>query len=413
MLKNNRYFIDSSKLHIHERHDHHVHLESHSQYVNLFGYINQNIILHSNIPLLHIPAKSENFKVYFECYGSFDLILFRVTSNEPSDCYREFLLYPHKNQKKYQLCIENFDITKPIVVDFSIFSSHLQLHLSNIYIEFNLYKDKLILNPKEIKHLPGFIEEYTHNCIVRDYDFFLHPDPHSQERGLAILKHLDHSAKTTIDLGAGGAPLMSDLVLRNGKGTVDCLVYGNDDTLRAKRLLNEYGERVNVFGGDLIKPNTIPKKKYDQILLIDVLEHIENDVQVLENIKQLFHRSSKLIISVPNINYKKVLSEEFHHSVGHVRDGYSICTLTGILESLGFIVEFSTNYSSNTKDFYELWYRDIKAWNNSFRYSHTAFTKANQFLLRLKQIEIFSKQISFEQEEGVSNLFVCTLNNAK
>ncbi|MFM6073892.1 MAG: hypothetical protein ACKPB9_20275, partial [Dolichospermum sp.] len=175
--------------------------------------------------LLHIPAKSGNFQVYFECCGSFDFMLFRVTSNEPSDCYREFILYPHKNKKKYQLCIENFDITKPIVVDFSIFASHLQLHLSNIYIEFNLYKDKPIPNPKEIKHLPSCIEKYNNNCIVRDYDFLLHPDPHSQERGLAVLKHLDHSAKSTIDLGAGGAPLMSDLVLRNGKGTVDCLVY--------------------------------------------------------------------------------------------------------------------------------------------------------------------------------------------
>jgi 2-polyprenyl-3-methyl-5-hydroxy-6-metoxy-1,4-benzoquinol methylase len=157
----------------------------------------------------------------------------------------------------------------------------------------------------------------------------------------------------------------------------------------------------------LINPDTIPNKKYDQILLIDVLEHIENDLQVLENIKKLFHANSKLIISVPNINYKTVFSQEFHHMVGHLRDGYSILGLTKILKSSGFSILFSKNYSLNTKNFYEFWYKDIKAWNNSFRYSDVAFNEANQFLSKLKSTEIFN-----QQEEGVSNLFVCTLDKA-
>jgi SAM-dependent methyltransferase len=350
---------------------------------------------------------SQSFKIYFECRGFFDFILFRVTSDDPSDCYGEFIIYPHDKRKKYQLYIEDFDTSRPVVVEFNIFTAHLQLHLSNVYIDFNLHKGKLISKAREEIHLPSFIKKYNRNSIVRDYDFFSHPDPHSHERGLAVLKHLNYRSETTIDLGAGCAPLISDLVLRNGKGTIDCLVYGNDDTLRAKRLLSKYTDRANVFCGDLINPDTIPNKKYDQILLIDVLEHIENDLQVLENIKKLFHANSKLIISVPNINYKTVFSQEFHHMVGHLRDGYSILGLTKILKSSGFSILFSKNYSLNTKNFYEFWYKDIKAWNNSFRYSDVAFNEANQFLSKLKSTEIFN-----QQEEGVSNLFVCTLDKA-
>jgi hypothetical protein len=400
-----KQLVAASKLWLHELENHDLHVEKHHDRFHICGHLNRSLILHSNIKDRHVEAKTSRFSINFKCSGSFEFIKFRVTSDNPSNCFKECIIYSHSRIKSYQLAVDRFDISKPICVEFNVFGLDVDLWLSDIEI---IFSTDISGRSKEVKNLPSFVKQYIQNSFIRDYDFLLSPEPHSQERGLVMLQNLDLKAQTTIDLGAGSIPFMSDLVLQHTKGTVDCLVYGEHDTLIAKRLLSNYGERVNTFSGDLLISESIPDKTYDQILLIDVLEHIEKDSCVLENIKKLFHPSTRLIISVPNTNYKQVFSEEFHNLVGHKRDGYSIDCLTTILEHSGFIVEKSFNYSIHTKHFYEFWYKEVKAWSNGFSYSKPAFVKATEFQRELKK-NIGAAQ-SNSVEEGASNLFVCRLS---
>jgi hypothetical protein len=404
-MLNNKQLVAASKLWLHELENYDLHVEKHSDLLHICGHLNRSLILHSNIKDRHVEAKTSIFSVNFKCSGSFEFIKFRVTSDRPSDCFKECIIYSHSRIKSYRLVVDRFDISKPICVEFSVFGLYVDLWLSDIEIVFSPH---VLGRSKEVKNLPSFVKQYTQNSFIRDYDLLLCPEPHSQERGLVVLQNLNLQAKTTIDLGAGSIPFMSDLVLQHTQGAVDCLVYGEHDTLIAKRLLSSYGERVNIFSGDLLISESIPDKTYDQILLIDVLEHIEEDLCVLENIKKLFHQNTRLIISVPNTNYKQVFSEEFHNLVGHKRDGYSIDSLTTMLENSGFIVKKSFNYSIHTKYFYEFWYKEVKAWSNGFAYSKSAFIKATEFQRKLKK-NIGSAQ-SNSVEEGASNLLICRLS---
>jgi 2-polyprenyl-3-methyl-5-hydroxy-6-metoxy-1,4-benzoquinol methylase len=51
----------------------------------------------------------------------------------------------------------------------------------------------------------------------------------------------------------------------------------------------------------------LPKlKKYDLILLLDVLEHLHNPTEVLRNLRKLLEPGGKVIVSVPNISHLSV-----------------------------------------------------------------------------------------------------------
>jgi 2-polyprenyl-3-methyl-5-hydroxy-6-metoxy-1,4-benzoquinol methylase len=396
----------SNNLWLHDVHFHDLKSISVNKWNRILGSINRQLILHSNITGLHLVAATSVFDISFECFGHFECIHFRLTSDNPSDLYKDLILYPGEHERRYHISVDCFDTSKPIVFEFNVYGSNIDVWIGEISVEFFDSTD-VPLMPRCDENEPSFISEYNKHAVVRDYYFLLSPEPHSQERGLMLLRHINLRAKETIDLGAGCAPMMADMILRKSSGHVDCLVFGEQDAVQAKRALNEYGQRVNVFPGDLERITSIPDKKYDQILLIDVLEHVKDDSLVLENIKKLFHKDSKLIISVPNINYKHTFSEEFHDLVGHLRDGYSIEILRKKLETLGYCVHCSVNYSAQTKYFYRFWYSEVKAWSNSFKYTQTAFNEAYKFLMQLNDSE--SLESSDVSSQGVSHLFVCTL----
>ena len=82
--------------------------------------------------------------------------------------------------------------------------------------------------------------------------------------------------------------------------------------------------RKNLYFGDVTKK--IPfKKKFNWIILTEVLEHVSNDVQALENIYQSLKKDGKLILSTPRsirffefwdpawIRWKLLKGQKHHH----------------------------------------------------------------------------------------------------
>ena len=94
----------------------------------------------------------------------------------------------------------------------------------------------------------------------------------------------------------------------------------------------------------------LPKEKFDLIVAIDILEHIEDDVQVLKNFRKVLDKNGKLIISSPsNFDESAKFTEE------HVRPGYSKEDIISKLEKAGFrIVSFNYSYGKFGQIYWKL-----------------------------------------------------------
>ena len=84
------------------------------------------------------------------------------------------------------------------------------------------------------------------------------------------------------------------------------------------------------------------KDKYDLVLSVDVMEHIEEDVQVFRNFYTSMKKGGMLLISTPS-DQGGSDSHDHDHEEGvhgfideHVRDGYNIAGIETKLKSVGF-----------------------------------------------------------------------------
>ncbi len=82
-----------------------------------------------------------------------------------------------------------------------------------------------------------------------------------------------------------------------------------------------------------------PKESFDLIIAIDILEHIEDDEQVLQNFRKVLTQGGKLIISSPS-NF----DDSAKFTAEHVRPGYSKEDICSKLLRAGFKIR-SFDYS--------------------------------------------------------------------
>jgi SAM-dependent methyltransferase len=131
---------------------------------------------------------------------------------------------------------------------------------------------------------------------------------------------------------------------------------------------------VNFAIEDLTKINH--QNKFDLIVCVDVMEHIEDDVKVFHNFYSALKKDGYLLINSPSI----FGGSDVHHEEGesfiseHARDGYSKEDLEKKLHPLGF----STHVSKYT---YGFW--GDKAWRLGIKYPMVLLNISKVFLLIL------------------------------
>jgi SAM-dependent methyltransferase len=83
------------------------------------------------------------------------------------------------------------------------------------------------------------------------------------------------------------------------------------------------------------------KNKYDLVLSVDVMEHIEDDTGVFKRFYDALKPNGRVLINTPSdLGGSDVHSEEDSSFIGeHVRNGYSKDELCSKLESAGFSIE--------------------------------------------------------------------------
>lgn len=81
------------------------------------------------------------------------------------------------------------------------------------------------------------------------------------------------------------------------------------------------------------------KSKFESIVCLNVLEHIENDVEALKNMSLMLRKESTLILLVPS---HPILFGSLDEKVGHYRR-YELKELTDKINRAGLIIKYSSH----------------------------------------------------------------------
>jgi 2-polyprenyl-3-methyl-5-hydroxy-6-metoxy-1,4-benzoquinol methylase len=107
---------------------------------------------------------------------------------------------------------------------------------------------------------------------------------------------------------------------------------------KSKKILNSANKRYknkNLKFVNIDLSKKVPNKKFDCILLLDVLEHVKDDLNFLKNIKKNLKKGGILIVKVPAY---QILFGAHDKYLGHYRR-YSKKGILNLVKSVGFKVE--------------------------------------------------------------------------
>ncbi len=111
--------------------------------------------------------------------------------------------------------------------------------------------------------------------------------------------------KRILDIGCGGGLITSSLAEMNAK------VTGIDEDLSSIKQAKEHAKKkllkINYINSSLDSFFKKNKKKFDLILCLEVLEHVDNLENTLDKIAKLMSTSSILILSTINRNLKSLI----------------------------------------------------------------------------------------------------------
>ncbi len=119
--------------------------------------------------------------------------------------------------------------------------------------------------------------------------------------------------------------------------------------------------------------------KYDLVLCVDVMEHIEEDVKVLKNYYKSLKKGGMLLISTPSDQGGSDVHEHDHDGGEsfideHVRDGYGIEEIQDKMKKAGF---------SKTEAYYQYGTPGKISWKLSMKYPIIMLNKSYLFFIVL------------------------------
>ncbi len=148
-----------------------------------------------------------------------------------------------------------------------------------------------------------------------------------------------------LDIGCASGYIAQQLVLKN------CQITGIEIDPKSAQVAGSYCHKMIVC--DIEQPTTFKQlgsKRFDYILLIDVLEHLKAPDQVLANLKKYLAPKGQIIISTPNIAFLtirlRLLQGQFSYTDWGIMDRthlkfFTRQTLTDLIIQSGYhIVKF-------------------------------------------------------------------------
>jgi SAM-dependent methyltransferase len=168
--------------------------------------------------------------------------------------------------------------------------------------------------------------------------------------------------KDILDAGSGIGAYTFYLSKRFPKSKIIGGEIARDKLLFTTNFAKEHGFDNVAFAKFDVTATPKEKNKYELIVNIDVLEHIENYKKVLNNFYKLLKPGGYLYIHTPQPHQKRIF-KQFHKWAheDHVHEGYAPEDLRSTLEGLGFrIVELRQSFGFFGKLAWELNHMSFK-----------------------------------------------------
>jgi SAM-dependent methyltransferase len=163
------------------------------------------------------------------------------------------------------------------------------------------------------------------------------------KKQLRIWMSTANDAKNVLDAGSGFGQYVYYLGRKNPKLNILGVDVKDEQIADCNAFFSRIGFKNTHFEvADLTRLNF--KNRFDLVLCVDVMEHIEEDVLVLKNYYAALRPGGMLLISTPSDQGGSDVHEHEHdHEHGavgfvdeHVRDGYGIADLDAKLRVAGF-----------------------------------------------------------------------------
>lgn len=138
---------------------------------------------------------------------------------------------------------------------------------------------------------------------------------------------LPHLGQDVLEVGCGTGNL-TELLAQTGANLTGVDVNARFVEQAKTRL--QFYPHVNLMVADATQ--LVWTRSFDTIILLDVLEHIEQDQQLLRHLKQGLKPGGRLIVKVPALN---CLYGPLDRAIGHYRR-YNKCSLTATLQQAEF-----------------------------------------------------------------------------
>jgi hypothetical protein len=152
-----------------------------------------------------------------------------------------------------------------------------------------------------------------------------------------LLKFIDNHQ--TLDFGAASGEYA--MRLKNKDICVDCVEIDKD-----------FIKSLETKGFKTYPSLSSVEKKYSRIYTLDVIEHIENDAQILQELYQKLSDDGKILIYVPAFN---CLYSAMDKQLGHYRR-YKKSTLLPLMKQAGFNIQ-SARYVDSIGFFGSLYFK--------------------------------------------------------
>ncbi|CAG9622713.1 Ubiquinone biosynthesis O-methyltransferase, mitochondrial [Sutcliffiella rhizosphaerae] len=127
-----------------------------------------------------------------------------------------------------------------------------------------------------------------------DLTYFFHSRPE-------IIELVPLGAKKILDIGCGAGAVGMELLNRQS-----CKLYGVELNSFIGSIANQHYERVDTIDVETLDLPYTPNS-FDTIILADVLEHLKNPWNIIEELSVYLKPSGSLICSIPNISHAEAL----------------------------------------------------------------------------------------------------------
>lgn len=148
-------------------------------------------------------------------------------------------------------------------------------------------------------------------------------DPALKRRARRLIEELDPCpSERILDAGCGDGFYLH---LLSNLGEFELVGLDNDSRALASAKRNLKGAKLKLVEGDILK-TPFKSNHFDKIVSSEVLEHLEDDLSALKELKRVLRPGGVLVITVPNHHYpflwdpvNWVLEKVFHT---HIKDGF-------------------------------------------------------------------------------------------